>query len=662
MADQVRKARQEALEEKKKRLEDMKTKRKDGITKSDDTGSSSNAPSQEIAASTDLLVNSLLNSALVAGVETRSKKEIVEEKVKNFTVTKINVDIFSNIREKYSKSIQTDEDGDFNTNTSNETTTVVMKPAANSEKKVGWGKLKVQVNTGAGLPSKPADIEAFDKKPKKKFTDSEKEKIITSEAFNTFLGFSSLVVERALCQIEQTSDIMRNYARETSHHQRKLGEIRPLDIFRPFENESLRGRPIRDIKYSPLVTGLFLGAYGSKTTALLPTARGSQPISLFNADPIDDSPGLVCVWSKSLHNRTEFKFVASSPVLTAVFHNSDQHLVLGGCFNGQILLWDMKAKSLPIQRSSMAGKGHKHPVYAMSMISIAVTNQLVSVSTDGLLCTWDISRLSEPLTNAYLVLPPSSFPSSMEDNVASHNPLNVSSMAFGSGADKAYLMLGSGAGILYRCPLPYRPTDPCEQLSAHFGLVTSIQPHPNNAKYLKNLLLTSSLDWTVKLWHASNFDKPIFEFSTRTYDYVCDVQWSPVHPAIFAVITAGGKLSLWNIVTSTTEPIDTISIIKEDENASSNMKNITKSSPLGALIKCCWSKDGMSLLVSDATGTVHLVMIHQTVANPSASDATKLELLIQAATNAPTTSEFSESHSLNAAIESKVEIVDDDEA
>jgi dynein intermediate chain len=76
----------------------------------------------------------------------------------------------------------------------------------------------------------------------------------------------------------------------------------------------------------------------------------------------DDSLGLVCVWSKDLHARPEKVFTAPSPVLTALFYSSDtvadqQQLVIGGCYSGQILLWDMMEKSTPKQRSSMSGQG-----------------------------------------------------------------------------------------------------------------------------------------------------------------------------------------------------------------------------------------------------------------------------------------------------------------
>jgi len=30
-------------------------------------------------------------------------------------------------------------------------------------------------------------------------------------------------------------------------------------------------------------------------------------------------------------------------------------------------------------------------------------------------------------------------------------------------------------------------------------------------------------------------------------DYIYDVQWSPVHPALFATVDGMGKLDLWNL-------------------------------------------------------------------------------------------------------------------
>ena len=34
-------------------------------------------------------------------------------------------------------------------------------------------------------------------------------------------------------------------------------------------------------------------------------------------------------------------------------------------------------------------------------------------------------------------------------------------------------------------------------------------------------------------------------------DYIYDVQWSPIHPALFATVDGMGKLDLWNLNTDT---------------------------------------------------------------------------------------------------------------
>ncbi len=102
-------------------------------------------------------------------------------------------------------------------------------------------------------------------------------------------------------------------------------------------------------------------------------------------------------------------------------------------------------------------------------------------------------------------------------------------------------------------------------MDAHYGLITSIEPHPSRSNKYKHLVLSSSLDWTVKLWDLKNFAQPLIEFFTPSYDYVCDVQWSPVHPAVFVTVTSGGRIALWNLSKSSTEPVDSINVVNDTE-------------------------------------------------------------------------------------------------
>ena len=105
----------------------------------------------------------------------------------------------------------------------------------------------------------------------------------------------------------------------------------------------------------------------------------------------EEAAGLVCLWLTSVTSSPEMKLIAPSPVLAAQFHAEDQNLVIGSCHNGQIVLWDLRnASNVPVQRSNLAGRGHKHPVYSLAMSSSSASSELITVSTDGLLCHWDI--------------------------------------------------------------------------------------------------------------------------------------------------------------------------------------------------------------------------------------------------------------------------------
>lgn len=121
----------------------------------------------------------------------------------------------------------------------------------------------------------------------------------------------------------------------------------------------------------------------------------------------------------------------------------------------------------------------------MAMTSSAVAAELVSVSTDGLLCHWDVTRLTEPTSVVQLHVPAVSAPLSLGGGFMSPvrdvasifagnvqtNPLNISAMAFGhsssSGAASSAgevgstdIIFGSGSGQLVRTPLPYKDNNP----------------------------------------------------------------------------------------------------------------------------------------------------------------------------------------------------------
>ena len=149
-----------------------------------------------------------------------------------------------------------------------------------------------------------------------------------------------------------------------------LGSEGPLLRYKSiFEDDnSLKYRPVMDIQSSSHYPELFLVAYGSKDTSSTSTSSSninSIPIlssalnsthNSYSKNKDDDFDGIIAIWSTVLPTRPEFKFVSTSPILAACFHPQSPNLIIGSCYNGQILLWDMKNKSsLPVQRSFISG-------------------------------------------------------------------------------------------------------------------------------------------------------------------------------------------------------------------------------------------------------------------------------------------------------------------
>ena len=499
-----RKKRLEALEEKKKRLEEMKKIKQDRDAQSNSSISQglNSAISQE-RHDVDDLVNSLLLSSNPASEDSTMKstspmksvpkidsnelQHFKTEKHKSTSLTIVkNVTNFEMIPkqvESYEKECQTDVIPDL-VNTSIDLQNLSegnfdMTPHKLSHRRPAAGAVsslstKPHSNTpshtvSTSLVTKSTTGSAGTTKPE--LNEDEVKKIIKSENFLHFIDLSSHLVERAIGQT-QMFDLLRDYQKDRMSEQKH--SKKSVNFAGIFTDESVRYRPIMDIQFSPHFPELFLVAYGTKTSSIstshLPSKKSGT--SNHNASTDDSEPlGMVCVWSTGVDTKPEFKFYSSSPILAARFSTTDEHIIFGGCYTGQILMWDMRAKSQPVQRSSLTGNGHKHPIYSMSFVpSVTLSHsstsssntstsassgspthsavlaapvqttsfELVTVSVDGVLCYWDVSRLVEPSNMVNLS---SLFPSSTSTNISDTT------------AESSLNLGGSGSGTTNQLPL-----------------------------------------------------------------------------------------------------------------------------------------------------------------------------------------------------------------
>jgi dynein intermediate chain, cytosolic len=241
---------------------------------------------------------------------------------------------------------------------------------------------------------------------------------------------------------------------------------------------------VTSIDWSPQINELFLASYSQNE-------EGS----------IKDHVGLVLLWNPALKTRAEFYCFSQSAVTAAAFYPFSNSIILGGCYNGQILVWDIRSKSMPEKRSGISADSHKYPVCGLEVIGTQIANNIVSYSNDGMMCMWDCRQLSKPIrTNrltalrtsksAASVLPGAANRSSTlyrpEDSAASRttsflnntvrdelHDINITCSAFQPGDANNYY-LGSLNGMLYRGSLHNKGNEKMTLYEDHKGPISGL--------------------------------------------------------------------------------------------------------------------------------------------------------------------------------------------
>jgi dynein intermediate chain len=326
-----------------------------------------------------------------------------------------------------------------------------------------------------------------------------------------------------------------------------------------------------------------------------------------------DPDGLIQVWNLHMHDRPEYIFHAQSDILTAKFSPFHPNLIIGGAYSGQVLLWDTRAKSSPVQKTPLTGSGHTHPVYSIDIVGTQNANNIISCSTDGVVCGWTVDMLSQPQEFLELSSPP---PAKTED-------VAVTCIAFPQ-SDPTYFLAGTEEGLIYPCHRYDRAgakagVDSRVKYTGHAAPVMSLDFHPAKGQIdLGDLVLSSSVDWSVKLWKvrppaatgtsnasapgSTQLVTPILDIARE--DLVYDARWSPVKPSVFALVDGAGSLEVWDINVDVEVPVQKVT-------PSDGKRGAFASMPSGvgymnrSLNKLAWEKnEGRKVAVGGMDGVV----------------------------------------------------------
>ncbi|XP_070529009.1 cytoplasmic dynein 1 intermediate chain isoform X25 [Cardiocondyla obscurior] len=407
-------------------------------------------------------------------------------------------------------------------------------------------------------------------KPRKEvreLSEEEKQMIILSEDFQRFLDRTSRIVERAL---GESVDIYTDYAgtmdgedgMDEKSHQR-------LWLNRSFICERWsRNRCVTSMDWSPQFPELLAASYNN------------------NDDTPNDPDGVCLIWNTKFKKTTpEFIFHCQSPVMSTTFARFHPNLILGGTYSGQIVLWDNRVqKRTPIQRTPLSATAHTHPVYCLSVVGTQNAHNLISISTDGKLCSWSLDMLSQPQE-------------ALELHTKQSKAIAATCLAFPHG-DVNNFVMGSEDGTVYSACRHGSRAGLTETYEGHQGPVTGISAHAVQGGIdFSHLFLTSSIDWTIKLWSLKE-NKPLYSFE-HNGDYIYDVAWSPTHPALFAAVDDSGRLDLWNLNQDTEVPAASV---------------VVDGCP--ALNRVSWTPSGLHVTVGDDTGKIWVYDVAEHLAHP----------------------------------------------
>lgn len=399
--------------------------------------------------------------------------------------------------------------------------------------------------------------------------DEMTEKILRSSEIHEFLQKSSRLVERALGQEDPALYI-------NAENDLKI-------VTNLYSDEYANDHCISGLQWSPKYNELLMTSYLSVSRSMSSELRG-----------------LICLWSLTLKGRPEYVLRCQSSVTSCTFNKFDHNLVIAGSYSGQIVVWDLRTKAHPINKTPLMADSHTHPVYCVSIIGSQHANNIVSASNDGKVCVWSLSMFNSPTSSFEL-----------KNRV---KDIGCTCMAFPDNETNLFYVGAEDGSILQTQLHNSKSTESNGEIfEAHYGPLTGLDIHPVGENIFTdlagNLLLSSSVDWSVKLWNPKMSKEAILTFDIYD-DYVFDVKWSPSHPSVFAVAEGTGIVDIWDLNRDTELPVSRMKCNGE------------------AINKVAWEHNGEMLATGNCNGEIKVYKVPKEYSQPSAEDWSSLENLI----------------------------------
>lgn len=249
------------------------------------------------------------------------------------------------------------------------------------------------------------------------------------------------------------------------------------------------------------------------------------------------------IWDVSNPNKPESTLLPQSPLCCLEFNPKDTNLIVGGCYNGVVTLFDVRSPDKsPIEESDIK-LSHRDPIYDIRWIQSKNSTMFLTVSTDGLVNLWDTRQFNAPIETLEMVL--------QEKNSVPppyQGILGGFSLHYNAAHSASKYMVGTEQGGIIACTRrKNKPTLIDRTYVAHHGPVYSVVRNPFLPKYFLSIG-----DWTAKIWEEET-ESPII--STKYHDsYLTSGTWSTSRPGVFFATREDGCLDIWDLYHQQSHP------------------------------------------------------------------------------------------------------------
>lgn len=318
-------------------------------------------------------------------------------------------------------------------------------------------------------------------------------------------------------------------------------------------------------------------------------------------------------------------------VICLEFHPENPAWLVGGNFNGEVIVWDLSQEDDLVMASSGIGDdAHREPVTRVRWIRDSTTKKkrynVISVGGDGKILVWkvDPKKGKLRLQDGFVVMA-QSLPLSMKvRGVRADKEIGVTSLAF-SHEDPDTFLVGSESGCIFRCSMNAKGSPAGSHVLSSVPLRSPVtftfNPHHGPvlsvdcSRFHRHAFISSGQDQCIRVYNLLQA-QPVFVMEPGK-GYLFSASFSPVCPTVFAAASESGHLLLYDISSGNFVPAHTV-----------------EASPTKQPVYCLQFNPKQTQLIAtgDGAGTVRIFKLSKDLVQSSGNKLDLLENLISTGT------------------------------